>query len=340
MGLYQPVLSDELSELLTHVPEHFAVQRFAFDEAAQATLHALKDALSPLGLDVDGSADASALLMQLSRPLIISVYRLNDYSKKTQSLSQSARTLRDALLRATDPHALLLQDVPALMGTPNPSSPEDFATLTRSLQDALRELLTVYPKLLDSLEQQLATVFDLPSGDPQTRMHALQAQCAPLRDYAHTPPLSLFVREVARLDASKRDWREVLARVLMNGLPPSNWRDRHAAEFQINVSQLHHDFVRLSELVRSKTDHPDATQIVRVDVLDSQHKTLRASIPLTQADSKVVQRLAKKIKDVIVKQQSDSNSQLTLAALTHVLTEQLEQASSAPFNEDDSHDDS
>ena len=315
-GLFQPELYEETLELLVRVPESFELQRVDLSGDNKAVLDAVGQTLESLSLG--GSGDGSPLL-RLVKPLILTLAKLPTYSKNTTRLEPpETAQFRNVILKAKDPHTLLLEDIPKILGI---DARHDGEAFTEKLRRCIWALQRAYPDLLDALEQHLTYVFDLQGTTAQTRRESLRARALPLKGFASDPALVLFINEASRDDA--HDWREALGRAVLKGKPPTTWNDADLVAFQVNLTRLTSDFVRLEELVAEK-HATGAEQIIRVGILGQQVREMRQTIALHTDREEDVKDLSAKLVVLLEEYSSDAKSErVKLAALARAVAHYL-----------------
>jgi len=321
-GLYQPSLNEQLLYELTRLPESFELQQFVFDAESHETLEAMQGVMLELGVAPAVASDHKSLLLELAKPLVVSVFRLPDYAKKTQRLEPTeAVALRNLILNAVDPHELMLVRLPELLNIPVEA--ENRTTrLAQRLRDSLVALYQAYPRLLDGIEAQVKDVFDLIAESQEGIAAELRARAEPLTGLATEVTLKRFISEATRL--SGRDWREVIGRVVMDGKAPSIWTDVEFVDFQVRLLRLHSDFVRLEELALEKRKS-GANQVIRVGVLRSSLEEVRESISLTKARLVQVEDLLEKVRDVLAAYDGGDGRAVRLAALAQAVLKEVEE---------------
>ena len=315
-GLFQPELYEETLELLVRVPESFELQQVDLSGDSKAVLDAIGQTLESLSLD--SSSDGSPLL-RLVKPLILTLAKLPTYSKNTVRLEPpEAAQFRNIILKAKDPHTLLLEDIPKILGI---DARHDGEAFTEKLRRCIWALQRAYPDLLDTLEQHLTYVFDLQGTTARTRRESLRARALPLKGFASDPALVLFINEASRDDA--HDWREALGRAILKGKPPTTWNDADLVAFQVNLTRLASDFVRLEELVAEK-HATGAEQIIRVGILGQQVREMRQTIALHPDRAEDVKDLSDKLVVLLQEYSSDAKGErVKLAALARAVAHYL-----------------
>lgn len=257
-GVFVPEISIEVLERLIRRPETFELQSYQLSESERQVLSALAEATqTPKGADA---------LLGVVKSLVRAASSLPPYSKQTRSLTAPTCAVRDALLGATDPKALLFEELPHAVGI-GLRGKQKAIEFSKALQVAMRELSHAYLGLLDSIEEAICIAFGL--SNAQSTEHPnemLRERSAPLVPYAMDPKLQVFVREAARDD--ERDWREVLGRAANDGKPPAYWQDQDVAGLKVQLQALAAEFDRLEELVAAAGQQPNAT-VISVGVLGS-----------------------------------------------------------------------
>jgi len=312
-GLFVPELRIEAFERLMRAPEIFEIQNYELSAAGRKAFVAAGKVIEALKLSEDKTTKPR--LLQVIKPLVIFAARLPAYTKRTKRLEPAeAVPVRDALLRARDPHRLMFVELPEALGTPlNQGSTKRFAN---GLKTCLQSLQGAYPRLLDEIEKQIRTAFDLRGTSVEARRQ-LQSRALPLDGYSVDRTLSLFVRESRHIDG--RDWREVLGTAVNQGVPPSQWHDADVVDFQIRLQQLRNDFMRLEEVL-AEQKRTGANRIFRISLLDGNLQEMREVISVTPERISAIESLVERIAAVLDDRQdkSEESRRINLAALSEI----------------------
>lgn len=320
-GVFVPEPGIELFERLLRIPESFAVRRFALNEQGREALETVGRTVGVLQDRVD--QDASTDVLRVVRPLVLSAARLPAYAKHTKRVDPpQAVALREVLLRAKDPYDLLFSDLPEALDV-ELESPEGATRLATALRECIVGLQQAYPRLLEYIEERIREAFDLQGSSEEARSR-LEARSIPLVGYAGGQMQGLFIREAARL--ARRDWREVLARTLVNGTPPEQWRDRDRTTFEVRLREVASSFVRLEELVAERQHTgEDGAQILRVGILNDQAREARELVAVNSERASAVEDLAGRLAAVLDAgpDRGEEGRHIRLAALARVVMEHL-----------------
>ena len=264
-GVFVPEVGIEVFERLLRRPGTFEVQSHKLKKAEKAALRALAAVVSTDEDPVQG-------FLPVVKAIVLAVAGMPQYTRRTARISTEAAAVRNALLDAQEPKQVLFEELPSALGC-SVRTLKDAEIFAERLRASLVELSRTYLELLDNIEHQVRSAFGL-SGTTSRARGLLRRRSEPLIPYATERRLQGFVREASRV-ASDRDWREVLGRVISDGLPPTHWRDLDAAQFQIKLQDVAAEYGRLEELVTERAN-TGAGQILRIGLLGQELRESRA----------------------------------------------------------------
>jgi hypothetical protein len=278
-GTFLPDPRIEAVERLLRKPSDFWLRRFRLDDSTRRVLADLRSVV------LRGQPDVhhGDRLVSVVRPLVAIAARLTPYARATRRFDDpTVVAIREALLRATDPFALVFEDLPRAVGV-SIGEPGGTEMLAQQLGAAVDALERAYPTLLDEVEAAVRQALGL-AGVGAAVAEELRARAEPLKDYSADVRLTAFVREATRRTS---DWREGIGRVVLDGQPPSHWRDLDVVTFRTRLQLLAAGFIRLEELAREHRRSPGAI-VVRVDILNGRFEEVRALLTVApEAESDV-----------------------------------------------------
>ena len=309
-GYFVTDLRIEVFERLTRRPETFEIQLFQLSGKTREAVNAIGQLLQVLDLNL--IQDNESQLVDVVKPLITFVSQLPDYSKKTRRLELSeAIRVREVLLKTSDPYKLLFSDLPKIFDT-TLERDEDISRFIVGLKNCILSLQSAYPSLLDEIESQIKNVFNL-TGTSVDIKRQLQERAEPLVEWVVDRSVVPFVKSAANLD-NERDWREVLARAVLQGRPPFTWLDSEVTKFQILLRQLASEFVRVEELVAEQNRNSPST-ILRIGILNGSIREKRMIITNSDNNTQNVNSLITKIK-MVIENEATINQQSKVTCLT------------------------
>ncbi len=312
-GVFIPQIRIEVIERLVRSPKTFEIQSHRLDSRQVSALQALHTVFA------QGDAEAirvdAADLLPVVKTLISFVVKLHPFVRKTKDLDPAeAATVRDRLLDARDPRALMFEELPEAVGI-TLESRGNVVVFARRLHQSLRELAQAYPRLLDEIETLLREMFGLKGPAVKARAD-LAARARPLAELTGDGRLGLFVREAASND-SDRDWRETLGRVLQGGLPPTHWSDRDLTLFRVRLREVAGEFARLEEVATERGKN-ETNRVLRIGILDGVYAEYRHIITMDEARSSDVFELAAQLERALRSNGGKGSPRVCLAALADV----------------------
>ena len=295
-------VSDSLTEAMERLvrrPETFALGSHRLDETEEEILRAIER------IRVDGDETLTRGLLGVVRKFVGLAASLPPYARRTRRISKASQLVRDRLLQAKDPRALLFQELPEVLGV-SLSKHGAAERFSAALGDAVRDQVTALPRLLDEVEETTRQAFGLVARGEHLRRQLCDRASALVLQAGGAA--SVFVRTLAMTDAS-RDWREDVARAAAGGKPPAHWSDFDANAFALRLRKLGVEMERLEALLLQRGGDAMA-KVFRLEVLAPERAQLFSGI-LAGETSAPVEALAKRLNQLASDSGLDDRSQLT-----------------------------
>ena len=313
-GLFVPEVGIETLERLVRRPHTFSLRCYRLNAHERRVIDELGTLAGEMVTGDEAVTENTEGLIAIVRQLVRLAERLPPYTQHTRRrIPTRARAVRDLLRTAKDPRTLLLEDLPQALDFDFNSTTGPSAFVQR-LRASIRDLTRAFPKLLDTVEEQVREAFGMTEHGRELR-EALRRRTLPLLEHAGNPKLRVFLKEAAReAGTNGRDWREALARVAMGGKPPTHWRDEDAEAFASQLRVLAAECDTLSELVAAAGGDSAAT-VASIGLLEPGTNERRAVIALSSDESAPVADLMRKLQRAAQRSGLDSRSQLMALAL-------------------------
>ncbi len=149
--VYVPFITSEIIDLVIKKPRSFKLKAF---NVAGVKLDLFNKYRTLLNKE-STTAVSNASFIDTIRPFLTFYKELPDYTKRTQSLSKSARSLRQAIANATDPEETFFEQFPKALGYSDLQLRDGDGSLEHyfyQLQNAIRELRSCYDDLHNRVE--------------------------------------------------------------------------------------------------------------------------------------------------------------------------------------------
>lgn len=284
-GMFVPRLTDfDIDECLQD-PDRFSLRWVAIDEDKNRILEGISKLLAEIGENADASDPLEA-----ARGLVAMVFNLPEWARRTSRLGQTAKDMRDMLLKASDPHKVLFVDLASLLGA------ADGKVYVKALRAPLQELAGAYGKMLSEVESKMLTALDASRDD----LEALRERAKSVAGISGDFQMDGFATRLANYDGSRASLEGILA--LAAERPPRDWVDRHIDAAVLELTKFARRF-RESEAfaaVQGRKAHSEAIAVVIGAGADT--KTISRSFAISDRHRKTVEAKADELASMLESQ--------------------------------------
>lgn len=314
-GVFVPEVTVDVFERLLKAPEHFELRSYRIQGVRKAVF---REYAKLLGAPVVRSEN----LVTIIKPLYRFFNRLQDFTKRTASLSPKAIAIREALLAARDPDQILFHDLPiACRFEPfdaTKAGPARVHKFFHELQLGFVELQKCYDDLLSRLQQLLYQALDIKDANARA---ALQRRAAAIGEYAIEPRTKAFIMHLCAEDLEEVPWIEAIG-ALLAGKPPKAWNDADRARYEVTISELSRNLKHIEalvfELARSEVARDTAAEVFRIGITDRHSKELEAVVSIGSKDLAVFTKTILDLESVLEANGLAETPTLSLAVLAAV----------------------
>ncbi|KRC39621.1 ATP-binding protein [Phenylobacterium sp. Root77] len=291
-GVFQTAIDDVLVDKLLQRSGDFRLRKI--DRSIRETTF-LNGLAGLLGL---ASGEAS---LPVAQALFQRFEALPTYAARTKSVSEDAQLIRSTILKASDPEALLFDDLPAALG--DRLSPELVVA-------ALTECEGCYPQLLADLRAALARAL----GVEVTSFSGLRDRAATLKDLTNDYTFEAFADRAAALETGG-DVEGILSMLLHK--PAHSWSDRDRAHALTEVARYGRRFRELEALAVVRDRRSYTETLALVVGLDPSTPPLLRSFVLSDVEKEAAAGLAQQVLKVLGEE--PEGGRLRLAALARAV---------------------
>lgn len=308
-GTYQQKLEAVHFERLVKTPDRFSVTASGATRGPRASLLAqFGDALS-----VPVPDGQSPRLLRVVNAILSRVRDLDPYTQRTQTVSDTAKAVRKAVMTARDPGQLVFAALPEAVGEkalpPGPKSrASDPAIVVEGVMHALEELALVRGKLEKGIIRTLCDAFDSKPGLAILRATLVQ-RAEPLDPQQLEPGLAGLVKHAIG-ELPNEDWLEPFV-MLVCGRSLTTWTDQDLPQLASKARQLN------AALENARTLHGRGTEARLLSLTRADGSDL--SILLDRAPDRALQPI---LKDAL-KQARSIHGASAATELLHLLLEQV-----------------
>ncbi|MDO9142318.1 MAG: hypothetical protein Q7U38_18525, partial [Methylobacter sp.] len=220
-GVFCPVVSQELFEILAKRPELFTLEAFDFSGIRADLFNRYLEKLI-------GKVPEHSTLLDIVKPLAKFIAQLPAYTLATKKLDKQTIAVRDAFQSTQSPMTLLFKTLPEACGYPaylgTDLTDNDPGEFLNALVGHLKRLNQAYPNLLKDFRQKLAAALKEPAEISLNELRTrISQKYAGLEHY--TVDKQGLVAFILRLQNNKETdtaWLESVA-AFLGKLPPDKW---------------------------------------------------------------------------------------------------------------------
>ena len=294
-GSFMPAWTPSHAERLLRSPDGFEVRQCRIDGLRQAVFTRLAETLRL-------STRREPALLDVVRGLLRFVAGLTPYARRTLRISQRARDIREALVRAREPAQLIFDELPVACACP-PFGLSNAADLPRvddfvgTLETGLREIQNAYPALIERASATLAEQLSLPTALPDLAAE-LRSRASLLEEVAVDPMLKSFALRASDDALAPDDLMTSLLTQLANK-PPAEWADADEDQFLVQVAHVARAFRSTESLLVGANGAGGGQALIRLAVVRRGHAERDRVLPLRSKDEPRIAALRDRILDTV-----------------------------------------
>ena len=294
-GSFMPTWTPSHAERLLRSPDGFEVRRCRVDGLRQAVFTRLAQSLQL-------STGRKPALLDVVRGLVRFVASLTPYARRTLRVSERARSIREALVRAREPAQLVFDELPTACGCPpfgpnQAEAPQRVDQFVGALETGLHELRDAYAALIDRACAVLADHLSLPRT-PADLAAELASRARRVEDVPVEPTLKTFVLRASDEALAPDDLITSLLTQLASK-PPHEWADADEDHFQVRATHVARAFRTAESLVVAHDGADGGQGLLRLAVARRGHPERDRVLPLRSADETQITALRDRILDAV-----------------------------------------
>ena len=287
----------EVDELLQD-SSRFHVKKVIIGDDKNSMLSGISNILIRLGFKSTGKEP-----LDIARTLVGMVYALPEWSKRTSTLSEDSKKMRDLLLRASDPHKLLFVDLPFTFSSENE---DDFL---KNIEFPIKELVDSYTNLLENIRTKMLKALDV----SESNYNDLKMRAKVVSGISGDFRFDAFSTRLKDLDEHNESIESILS--LAANKPPRLWSDNDINVALIEIATWAKKFKKMEVLSSIKNRKP--TREAFAFIFDGHDSgTIQAEYDIKSSDINVVENISQKILGEL--NNSDLNKNILLAVLAKV----------------------
>jgi hypothetical protein len=277
-GMFIPRLTDaDIDEYLQDA-SRFSLRWVVIDAEKARILGGIANILAEVG----HAAEARDPL-EAARGLVALVFNLPVWTQRTHQVSESARAIRDTLLKASDPHKVLFVDLVALLDT------SDGDAYVEALRSPVAELAGAYETMLRSVDSAMLEALDAPPDE----LDRLRARAEAVAGITGDLRQDSFATRLAKHDGSTVSIEGILS--FAANKPPRDWTDRDIDAATLEISKVALRFRQAEAFVSVKGRRPNSEAFAVVIGAGTGARMISRSFDITDRHRQAVETQADQI---------------------------------------------
>ncbi len=314
-NIYTPVINEDILELVSKVPQDFAIKSFALEGVKLDIFNSYRKFLN---IDSKNNADTNTFIETI-KPFLVFYRALPDYSKDTKRLTKASIAIRSAIASSKDPEQSFFEDFPTALGYSVAKIQKDRSELQSfitDLQESIKEIRNCFDEMVNRFE---GFVQDSYFGKPipfEEYKPEFQRRYKNLHIHLLLNTQKSFVQRIDSQIEDKKAWLSSLAQALV-GRSLEKFKDEDELLLYDRFTDMILTLDSLNEI--SKTNFDEEKEVaMNIQINSYQEELTKKVIRLPKEKGTEIKNLEDKIKQLLSK---DKN--IDLAALTAVLKDLL-----------------
>lgn len=253
--------------------------------------------------------------IDVGRGLIAIYDDLRPWTKRTMRLSKNAVHIRGLFKKANDPHRLLFNDLPALVGDGHDLSTDaGLATVIANVREGLTEMVGAYPAMLHRFADNMLAELQVPNTSAQALVD-LRDRAENIRELSGDFRLNAFVGRIATFSGAIEDIEGLTS--LATSKPPIDWIDSDLDHAAVEITELAQRFNKSEAYARVK-GRPDKRHAMAVVVgLAGRPTPILEEFDITDADRAAVDEVIERV-EIALGSKNEAQRNVILAALAEL----------------------
>jgi hypothetical protein len=295
-GMFIPRVTDADIDEYLQDSSRFSMRWILIDQEKTSILAGISDILAEVGASANTSDPLEA-----ARGLVAMVFALPAWSQRTHTISDIARSVRDTLLKANDPHKVLFIDLAALLEKNSDKS------YVEALRSPIAEIARAYDRLLDRINDSMLEALDAPAD----KLDRLRARAEVLNGVTGDLRQDAFAARLAKHDGSKKSIEGILS--LAANKPPRDWNDRDIDHALLDIAQASLRFRQAEAFASVKGRAPTSEAFAVVIGAGAQTRTVSRSFSIPDRHREAVESMAERLATTLLAE--GHSTEILLAAL-------------------------
>ncbi len=215
IGGFIPFITEDTIDLINKKPQDFLVKSYDVSGLKVNLLESYKELVQ---ISDSSEKGTQSTFLSIFGNFLRFQRGLNNYTLKTNKLSNKATKLREAIINSKDPEDALFNLFPTALGFHSIAIKEDeevLSSFTKHIQDAVREIRNAYDELLNRVEKVIIESFNCKSLDFKDYKEEIQKQVVNINPSTLGKVQSVFHKRLTNPLEDRMSWIKSVADVAL-----------------------------------------------------------------------------------------------------------------------------
>jgi hypothetical protein len=315
-GVFKPYINEQELYLITRVPENYEVKSFELNDLKLSFFNRYRDWLR----QEESTSLTVNTFIESIRPILLKYKGLTDYEKKTNSLSNEALKLREAIHFAQDPERVFFDEFPKALGFDTSDllkAEENFDDYIYKFQETLEEIQSAYANLLNRIELFINDEILGEKCEFPIYKNILLKRFSNLKEHQLLPKQKTFLQRVNSPLNDRDSWLASIGQLLA-GKPLTSIDDKDENILKDNLAHIVKELDNISVLEKLNFDK-DKEDVFKLDFTTKKNGLVPHLIRIPKGK---LDRVQKNIS--IIQSELGSDKQMRIAILAKLLKDEFE----------------
>lgn len=310
-----PYLDEDILELIFKNPQNYSVKTYRIEGIKLNLLESYKD-LTQTNSKQEGIRSS---FLTIYGNFLRFYNSLNDYTKKTKSLSAKSIAFRDAILQAKDPEDALFNLFPQVLGFSQidfENNENELLAFIEHIQDAILEIRSAYDQLLDRIEVQIIDSLECENKEFKAYKDEIVTRLSSIKPELLAKENGVFYRRLVSPIDDRESWLKSVADIAL-GKPINNMIDAEELILMNNLSLYARKLFEVSSLHEFKSN--ENRQMVSLTILNSEGNQMESKLIIDQTIEKEIATTKSDVVSIINQLDDKQRKQLLYSLLNEEL---------------------
>ena len=298
-NVFTPNISEVIIDELLNDPRLIKFKYVSAGENKNSLARAIAEKILSTS---DNKTDFSTYApLDTARGLVSIAFALPNWTKRTQSVSQSAQEVRGMLLRASDPNKVLFADLPTILET------KSELELVLSLQKIVFELQSAYPRKLQEVKEIVLKSLQHESDN----FEDLKLRAQSVKGITGNFQLESFATRLEEFDGSPEKIESLISNAINK--PSHGWVDRDIDAAIIQLGTLSMEF-RKAEAIAGLRGRDTSRKVFNLVLSAGLGNDLSKTVEVSTKDQHAINQTISQIMPIL----KNIDPRLVFAALADI----------------------